>query len=163
MLLKITIDIDQQSKRWQPADIRAVKRGIRATLNHQLKKIDQKIVISLVLTTDKKIQKLNAEWRGKNKPTNILSFPSGALENISDYPRELPLGDLVLAYETCNTEAQKMAIKLPRHLTHLAAHGCLHLLGYDHETDADHRQMLRVELQILTELGLANPYPLMEQ
>lgn len=163
MPLKIKIDIDQQSARWQPADIRALKLGIKTALQQQIKKLDQHILVSVVLTTDKKIQQLNANWRGKDKATNILSFPSNALENISDFPKELPLGDLVLGYETCAREARFMAIKLQHHITHLAIHGTLHLLGYDHKTDADHRQMVRAELAAMGHLGLANPYPLMEK
>lgn len=163
MPLKIKFDIEQQSSRWQPSDIRAIKRGIQTALDLQLKKLDRKIVVSIVLTTDKKIQKINAEWRGKNKPTNVLSFPSNALENISDFPKELPLGDLVFAYETSAREAKAMAIKLPHHITHLAIHGTLHLLGYGHENDRDHRHMVRAELDAMGHLGLANPYPVMEK
>lgn len=164
MPLKVTFDIAQTSKRWSAADVRAVKKAVKKTLEHQLGKIKNRVSVSITFGTNNQIQKINHEWRGKNKPTNVLSFPSGELENAAEYPEKiaLPLGDIVLAYETCAAESKNFNIKFTHHIMFLAVHGTLHLLGYDHETDADHRQMIKAELQILTQLGLANPYPSMQ-
>ncbi|HCM83262.1 MAG TPA: rRNA maturation RNase YbeY [Alphaproteobacteria bacterium] len=162
MPLKINIDVDTASKRWNAADIRAIKRGINTILEQEIHKIKRKIQVSVLLTTNEEVQTLNKKWRDKNKPTNILSFPSNALQNLSDYPAELPLGDLVLAFETCADEAKAMNIKFAHHITHLAIHGTLHLLGHDHETDAAHEAMMKSELEAMAQLGLANPYPIMD-
>jgi probable rRNA maturation factor len=175
MPLKVTFDIAQNSARWTDADIRAIKKAIRGALlfiSHSRVRGNPgipgfagmtKVGVGITLTTNHQIQKLNAKWRKKNQPTNVLSFPSGALENITDYPEKIPvpLGDVVLAYETCAREAKDYGIKFNHYIMFLVVHGTLHLLGYDHETDAQHRQMIKTELVILKQLGLANPYPFM--
>jgi probable rRNA maturation factor len=164
MPLKITIDTDARSKRWSEGDIRAIKRAIKTTITQEVKKVRREVTVSLVLSTDNHVQTLNKQWRKKDEPTNILSFPTHALNHAKDYPAkmQIPLGDLALAYETCMNEAKEKNIKFVHHLTHLAIHGTLHLLGYDHETDEDHNLMIDAELQAMAELGLANPYKTVE-
>jgi probable rRNA maturation factor len=106
--------------------------------------------LSVVLTDDAAIRALNAQWRKKDEPTNVLSFPAPANASI--------LGDIVIAYETTAREAAQEQKPLADHLSHLAVHGFLHLLGYDHESDADADVMEQLEREILARLGVPDPY-----
>ena len=105
--------------------------------------------LSLVLTDDAAIRVLNRDWRGKDRPTNVLSFASGEAM--------LP-GDVVLAYETVTREALEQGTSVADHLRHLIVHGVLHLLGHDHEGDSDAERMEALETRILAGLGVADPY-----
>jgi probable rRNA maturation factor len=110
--------------------------------------------ISLMLGDDTAIRVLNASFRGKDKPTNVLSFPAPVMPGDPDPA----LGDIALAYETCAREAEEEGKTLADHLTHLVIHGTLHLLGYDHETEAEAEAMEALETRILAGLGIADPY-----
>jgi probable rRNA maturation factor len=117
---------------------------------------------SLLFADDAEVHALNRQWRGKDKPTNVLSFPmlerAELLELASDGPPEL-LGDLALALETCAREAAEKGITLEHHAAHLILHGLLHLAGYDHETSPqDARAMELLEIKALAQLGIADPY-----
>jgi probable rRNA maturation factor len=118
--------------------------------------------ISVKLTDDKEIRKLNRDYRGKDKPTNVLSFATlDAEENAQSSPVcALPyaIGDIVIAYETVKREAEAMNVPLRDHYTHLLVHGTLHLLGYDHEQEIDAKRMEKLEILILKGLGIENPY-----
>jgi probable rRNA maturation factor len=105
--------------------------------------------IALLLTNDKALRALNARFRDKDKPTNVLSFPSG---------EESFLGDIAIALETCRKEAAEKNIALRDHTAHLITHGMLHLIGYDHEQDDDAETMEKREAEILNILGIADPY-----
>lgn len=111
----------------------------------------------LVLSSDAKVRRLNRDYRGKDKPTNVLSF--AALDG-GRPPRNQPwsLGDIILALETCRKEARGQGKSLERHLLHLVIHGVLHLLGYDHEADAQAERMEGLEISALKRLGIDNPY-----
>jgi probable rRNA maturation factor len=115
--------------------------------------------IAVMLTDDSGIRTLNSNWRGIDKPTNVLSFP--ALQPTgagapSDAPRML--GDIAIAYETTRREADDEQKLFEHHLSHLAVHGFLHLIGYDHEKDADAEAMESLEREILAQLGIPDPY-----
>ena len=117
---------------------------------------------SIAFTSDAEVQALNAEWRGKVKPTNVLSFPMlerGELLMLAlAGPPEL-LGDIALALETCTREAADKGISLEHHVAHLIVHGLLHLAGYDHETSPeDARAMEQLEINALAQMGIADPY-----
>jgi len=120
--------------------------------------------ISVKLTDDAEVHALNREWRGKDKPTNVLSFPMiepAFLAAASASEVELLLGDIVLAHGICRAEAGERGIAMTDHATHLVVHGTLHLLGYDHETgDADAEEMEAIERRALASLGIADPYSL---
>lgn len=111
--------------------------------------------LAIVLSDDSAIRVLNRTWRGLDKPTNVLSFPSpesGSAEPVSH------LGDIVIAFETTAREAQTEGKPFADHLAHLTVHGYLHLLGYDHENDAEADAMERIETDILSRLGVPDPY-----
>ena len=121
-----------------------------------------RLIVSMLFTTDAEVHALNREWRNRDKPTNVLSFPMLSREELLDLTRDGPpmmLGDLALANETCAREAAEKSIPLEHHASHLVVHGLLHLAGYDHETseeDADNMEAL--EIAILAKLGIADPY-----
>jgi probable rRNA maturation factor len=117
---------------------------------------------SILLADDAEVRTLNAEWRGKDKPTNVLSFPMLEREELlnlaPDGPPEL-LGDIALALETCQREADEKGLSLEHHAAHLIVHGLLHLAGYDHEiSPADARAMESLEIKALAQMGIADPY-----
>ena len=105
---------------------------------------------SLVFTDDGAIRRLNAEWRGKDRPTNVLSFPQ--------QPSGPVLGDIVLAAETLHREAALADVSLDAHISHLVVHGFLHLLGYDHEEDDEAERMEELERRALALIGIEDPY-----
>ncbi len=106
--------------------------------------------LAIVLTDDAAIRTLNREWRGLDKATNVLSFPTAD-------PRA-GLGDIIIAFETAARDAAAQSIPLDHHLAHLAVHGFLHLLGYDHEDASEADTMERLETAILARLAIADPY-----
>ena len=118
------------------------------------------VEIAITLSDDVEIRDLNRDWRGKDKPTNVLSFPGleGAMAGFlpPDAPR--PLGDIILAFETCRAEAEEQGKSLADHARHLVVHGVLHLLGFDHEDDAEAEEMEALETLVLAGLGIADPY-----
>jgi probable rRNA maturation factor len=110
--------------------------------------------VSLCLADDAALRALNLSWRGIDKPTNVLSFPAAP-----GRPGEATtLGDIALAYETLAREAEDLGVSLADHYRHLLVHGFLHLVGYDHETDAEAERMETLEAKILARLGVADPY-----
>ena len=115
--------------------------------------------LAVMLTDDAGIRTLNSNWRGIDKPTNVLSFPAlpptGA-GGPDDAPRML--GDIAIAYETTRKEADDEQKPFDHHLSHLAVHGFLHLIGYDHENDGDAETMETLEQEILAQLGIPDPY-----
>jgi probable rRNA maturation factor len=137
-------------------------RAVRAALSHSRHSslAASQAEVSVKLTSDEEVRALNAAWRGKDKPTNVLSFPMAE-------PHELAgatmLGDIVLAAGVCAREAAERNIAIPDHAAHLVVHGMLHLLGYDHETgDRDAEEMEAVERRALASLGIADPYEVTE-
>jgi probable rRNA maturation factor len=116
--------------------------------------------VSFLFADDATIQGINKQWRGKNKPTNVLSFPAFALRP-GMAPKPL-LGDIALALKTIQREAIDEQKSFDHHLTHLIIHGLLHLFGYDHETDAEAGVMEALEVKILKTLAIADPYALFD-
>jgi probable rRNA maturation factor len=115
--------------------------------------------VSVLLCDDAAIAALNARWRGREGPTNVLSFPPPHGEpSPRGADRPTPLGDIAIAYETAAREAADHGKTLPDHLAHLAVHGFLHLLGYDHHLESEAERMERLERDILAEIGVPDPY-----
>ncbi|WP_417587433.1 rRNA maturation RNase YbeY [Pararhodobacter oceanensis] len=145
-----------------------VARACDATLRH-LGHAPEGLEISVLACDDARIRHLNTRFRGKEAPTNVLSWPTWDLsaETAGEAPEppelgsaEMPeeLGDMALAYETCAREAEEQGKLREDHVTHLVVHSTLHLLGYDHETDADAELMEGLERLILAQLGIDDPY-----
>jgi probable rRNA maturation factor len=114
--------------------------------------------LAVMLTDDSGILTLNSNWRGIDKPTNVLSFP--ALQAPAGAPSDAPrmLGDIAIAFQTTRKEADDEHKPFDHHLSHLAVHGFLHLIGYDHENDEDAEAMEGLETEILAQLGIPDPY-----
>lgn len=131
----------------------------RAIVSTDINKIIDNIEISILLCNDDFIQDLNQQYRNQDKPTNVLSFPNQELE-YGQYSADTNpmLGDIVFAYETVKKEAAEQNKTLEDHFSHLIIHGCLHLLGYDHEKVKDANIMEKLEIKTLKEIGIANPY-----
>jgi probable rRNA maturation factor len=113
--------------------------------------------LSVALMSDRGVQRLNHDFRGQNKPTNVLSFPA---DGVAEGPggRRVELGDVALALGVVRREAREQGKAAADHLAHLMVHGVLHLLGYDHENDQDAARMERLERKALAALGIADPY-----
>jgi probable rRNA maturation factor len=117
------------------------------------------VVLDVLYADNGELQRLNRQWRGIDQPTNVLSFPSGDdLDGPADAVQPRSLGDIALAYETVADEAVAQAKTLEHHCAHMVIHGVFHLLGLDHETDAQAEQMEMAERRALARLGIADPY-----
>jgi probable rRNA maturation factor len=149
-----SVDIQAQSPLWdgQPLAEQTVRDAIAAAAA-ALSTADGEV--SILLTDDKAIRVLNRDWRGIDKPTNVLSFP--AVKMKADAGAKF-LGDIVIAYETLKRECDDEDRIFLHHLAHLAAHGFLHLIGYDHQTDKDADVMEGLESKIMTRMNLPDPY-----
>ncbi|WP_371223320.1 rRNA maturation RNase YbeY [Roseovarius sp. 2305UL8-3] len=151
--------------RWQAIDLPTLaERAATATLRH-LNLTPSEWDITFLACDDARIATLNAEFRGKPTPTNVLSWPSAERGATQPGARPVPpkgddpeLGDIAIAYDTCAKEAAEAGKALPDHATHLLVHGILHLLGYDHIRDQDATLMEATEVEILGKLGLPDPY-----
>ncbi|MDZ3833034.1 MAG: rRNA maturation RNase YbeY [Sphingopyxis sp.] len=147
---------------WNAGAEEAVAAALALTPYAALADAAPMVEVSVRLTDDAEVQVLNRDFRGKDRPTNVLSFPQvqedllGGLANSDD--GEILLGDIVLARETCTREAQEKGIALADHALHLIVHGTLHLVGYDHMDDASAAAMEALEVKALASLGIANPY-----
>lgn len=108
----------------------------------------------VLLGDDETVRDLNARFRDRDRPTNVLSFPAAEMPGVDP----APLGDIVLAYGVCAAEAEAQGKTLSNHLTHLVVHGVLHLLGRDHEIEAEAEAMEAEERAVLARLGVADPY-----
>ena len=168
MMLEVAIDTDEEwdsstsaALEWEQLADAAARAAIAESAFPALSQAQRPVEISVRLTGDEEVRALNAEWRGKDKPTNVLSFPLAGEEELSaDVPDgpELMLGDIVLARGVCAREAEEKAIPLNHHAAHLLVHGTLHLLGYDHHDDVEAADMEAREVRALARLGIGNPY-----
>jgi probable rRNA maturation factor len=148
----LAIDVVIESDRWrQSDDAAAVAR--RAVMEAAAVLSTEPAELAIVLTDDSAMRALNRAWRGVDKATNVLSFPT---QRSGETPPLL--GDIVLAYETIAREARSERKPFAHHLAHLAVHGFLHLLGYDHERRADAEAMEQAERDILQRLAIPDPY-----
>lgn len=152
---------------WGALAERAARAAVAASRARPLLASALVVEISVKFTTDADLQALNAAYRNKGKPTNVLSFPMLDADLLASLysadAGEILLGDVVLAHGVCTAEAAERGITVEAHASHLVAHGVLHLLGYDHElSDEDAEEMETAERQALASIGLADPYSVKE-
>jgi probable rRNA maturation factor len=164
MMLDIAIEAEPEwdsSSHWSGIVRAASEAALAESAFRQLVDSPRQIELSVRLTDDEEVRELNAEWRGKDKATNVLSFPQAEpeqLQEVEESGPEVMLGDLVLARGVCEREAAEKGIPLEEHAAHLIVHGTLHLLGYDHQDDASANEMESREVKALARLGIADPY-----
>jgi probable rRNA maturation factor len=165
MMLEIALDADEEwdsSRAWQSLASKAAEAAIAESAFPDLIMSGRPVEISVLLTGDEEVRALNGQWRGKDKPTNVLSFPMvqkdliDGLANSDD--GEVLLGDIVLARGVCEAEAAQKGVSVEDYAAHLLVHGTLHLLGYDHADEAGAADMEAREGRALKRLGIADPY-----
>ena len=150
----IEVLIEDQS--WEALSPEEIAEDCLAAAREELPKAPLGKTVTALLTSDEAVQTLNRDFREKDKPTNVLSFPA---EPMPGLPEEMqPLGDLALARETCLREATDKGISAKDHVAHLIVHGLLHLLGYDHLSEGEAEEMEALERRILERLGIGDPY-----
>jgi probable rRNA maturation factor len=163
-MLDIAIDADEEwdsSSGWDALVRRAAEAAVAESAFPQLAQAERTVELSVRLTSDAEVQALNSAWRGKDRPTNVLSFPMAEPDDFrlaKIAGPELLLGDIVLARGVCVGEAANKGIAVEDHASHLVVHGTLHLLGYDHHDDVEASDMEAREVKALERLGIANPY-----
>ncbi|MES2327655.1 MAG: rRNA maturation RNase YbeY [Pseudomonadota bacterium] len=163
-MLEVAIESDGEwdSSRFSEQFVRrAAEAAIAESAFPQLATGARTVELSVRLTGDEDVRALNAQWRGKDRPTNVLSFPLAEADQLLDTnvaELDLLLGDIVLARGVCEAEAADKGISVEQHATHLLVHGTLHLLGYDHYDDEQTADMEAREIRALQRLGIANPY-----
>jgi probable rRNA maturation factor len=150
----LEVEIVRHGDAWAPGEVTdaMLERAARAALDAAPAVQPGSYHVTLVLTADDEMRTLNRTWRGKDAPTNVLSFPADQLGEPGF------LGDVVLAHETMREEAREQNLALQDHAAHLVVHGVLHLLGFDHGDDAEAERMEDVECTALASLGVADPY-----
>ena len=165
MTLDIILEADPEwdsNTGWDELARSAATAAIAESAFPQLAEGPRSVEISLRLAGDEEVRLLNDQWRGKDKPTNVLSFPmtDGAELTAAIRGPELMLGDIIMAYGVCSREAADRKVPIERHAAHLMVHGTLHLLGYDHEDEAQAADMEAREVRALARIGIADPYAL---
>jgi probable rRNA maturation factor len=164
MMLEIALEADEEwdsSSSWVELARKAAQAAIAESAFPQLNESSRHVELSVRLAGDEEVRGLNAHWRGKDKPTNVLSYPMAEAYELEQSDEDGPaimLGDIILAHGVCEREAAEKGVTIDEHATHLVVHGTLHLLGYDHQADADATDMERREADALARLGIANPY-----
>ncbi len=164
MMLEIALEADEEwdsSRSWEALVRSAAEAAVAESAFPQLAQSPRAIELSVRLTGDDAVRALNAQWRGKDMPTNVLSFPLADEDELgaaSSPGPEILLGDIVLAGGVCAAEAADKGLSIEDHAAHLIVHGTLHLLGYDHGDDAAAAEMEAREVRALAHLGLADPY-----
>jgi len=163
-MLDIAIDADGEwdsSSGWDELARAAATAAIAESAFPQLASSERTVELSIRLASDAEVLVLNSQWRGKDKPTNVLSFPMADADDLSaaiTAGPELMLGDIVLARGVCTAEAEEKSIAVENHAAHLLVHGTLHLLGYDHLDEESAADMEAREVRALARMGIADPY-----
>ena len=155
--MKPKVEVTKASALWRavPGIERVARRAIGVSVAATGAPVLEGAEVSLQLADDAQVRALNGRWRGFDKATNVLSFPAASPSRLAESPT---LGDIALAFETLAREAGESGVPLADHYRHLVAHGFLHLIGYDHQTDEEAERMEALERRVLTRLGVADPY-----
>jgi probable rRNA maturation factor len=151
----LEVEVVHQDTAWADAGLgdAMLARAARAAFDAASPRCGRAYHVAVALINDAGMRVLNRTWRGKDAPTNVLSFPADDPINEPDF-----VGDVVLAYETAHKEAREQDLPLADHVSHLVVHGVLHLLGFDHGDDAEAERMEDLERRALASLGIADPY-----
>jgi len=164
MMLEIAIDADEEwdsSRSLEQLVRTAAEAAIAESAFPELTTSPRPVELSVLLTGDEQVRALNGKWRGKDKATNVLSFPMADADDFQSanvVGPELLLGDIILARGVCEAEARDKNVPIEDHAAHLLIHGTLHLLGYDHHDETQAAEMEAREVRALRRLGIANPY-----
>jgi len=156
----LNIALEIEDPRWEPALPNAgalIEQAIGLALT-DIDRASRTIEVGVRLVDDGTIQALNRDWRGRDKPTNVLSFPLGDPGPITDPDFPWLLGDIVMSFDTVLAESIRDGKALNHHVVHLAIHATLHLIGHDHEDEAEATLMEAAEIKLLAELGIPDPY-----
>lgn len=155
---RLDVETVVEDERWR--DLGEVERDVRVAANAvcsvRADLFDGATAATVMLADDAHVAELNSTFRSKPTPTNVLSFPAGALDTGEGEPHYL--GDIILARETVEREAREQGIPVAHHVQHLTVHGILHLIGFDHLTDDDAAEMEGIETLVLATLGVPDPY-----
>jgi len=161
MTQPVTVEISIEDERWEALNLSNLANDILEA-GFRLLDLPFPVEVSLLAANDARIAELNGTFRGKETPTNVLSWPSEELSigqgKTPKAPQDPEIGDIALSYETCAQEAKNYDKMMENHVMHLVLHGFLHLLGYDHDTDDDAKLMEELEVKALETLGIENPY-----
>ena len=157
--MELDIDIED----WPTGEWEALAERASEALGEVAPELtNARLSVSALFTNDAHVHELNREWRGRDKPTNVLSFPMLERADLLDLAPDGPpvlLGDLALAYETCVREAEEKGVPLDHHAAHLIIHGLLHLAGHDHvHSDDEAEAMEALEIRALAKMGIKDPY-----
>lgn len=166
---KFDVFIDIEDHSWTAAipDIVAVAQKVKETVLQEVAEridylnVSKDFTANLCLSDDTNVHQLNLEFRGFDKPTNVLSFAnidSEDFDNMLEFEDIIEMGDIIIAFETMQKEAKEQEISLKEHFCHLWAHGLLHILGYDHIEEDERLEMEQIEISVLNKLGIKNPY-----
>ena len=161
----MSVDLIMEDARWKTLNLLQIANAaFKETLSH-LDMRSENFICCILACSSKEIKGLNAKFRGKNNSTNVLSFPSTSeFCKVKSSPKfeanvePFELGDIAIAYEVCKKEAEFSGIDFEHHVYHLIIHSVLHLLGYDHEEEKNAAEMEKIEVQVLANLGISNPY-----
>lgn len=155
--MSLQSDISIECESWSKLENldQLVEKALQVTAHESGKKLFAGAEVSLLFCDDARIRELNREWRGLDKPTNVLSFPAAPANRLATAPL---LGDIAIAYETVVRESEEEDKSLQDHASHMIVHGLLHLLGYDHETEEEAEEMEALERRALAGLGISDPY-----
>ena len=168
ILVELSAESPWPEGEWETLATRAVEAAVAQTPFAELATTSATVEVSVRLTSDDEVHALNRQYRGKDGPTNVLSFPMVQRDLLATVTQnsddgEVLLGDIVLAHGVCVREAGERGIAVEAHATHLIVHGALHLLGYDHQSDQEGDAMEEIERQALATLGIADPYTIREE
>ena len=161
----MSVDLIMEEARWKTLNLLQIANSaFKETLSH-LNMRSENFICCILACNSKKIKGLNAQFRGKNNSTNVLSFPSTteickvkSIPKLEAHVDPFELGDIAIAYEVCKKEAHFSKIDFEHHVYHLIVHSVLHLLGYEHEEEKKAAEMEKIEVQVLAKLGINNPY-----
>ena len=162
--MKLNFDIITEDENWQRLEEKYISNIAKVVLEDFPAFKNTEVELALMLTNDDHIRRLNKEFRKKDKPTNVLSFPDSKINpkdllEIGHNKEYIHIGDIACSYETIGRESKEYGLEFRDHFAHMFIHGILHLLGYDHElSEEDEKEMINKEINLLDKLSIKSPY-----